>query len=149
MIKTELSSHMRIVIDTNVVFEGLTRKGGACGLIIDAWRAGLFTVCISDSIAYEYDDVLSRKLSEQRWDEIKPVLANMVGEHSEFMRIWFSWRPVSPDPGDEHIIDCAMNARAIVITYNVRDFEKAVKTLGLRVMNPMKFIEYLVNQEHL
>ncbi len=31
---------VRVVIDTNVVFEGLTRKGGACGLIIDAWRAG-------------------------------------------------------------------------------------------------------------
>lgn len=140
---------MRIVIDTNVVFEGLTRKGGACGLIIDAWRAELFTVCISDSIAYEYDDVLSRKLSEQRWDEIKPVLAHWVGEHSEFVRIWFSWRPASPDPGDDHIIDCAMNVRAIVITYNVRDFEKAVKTLGLRVMTPLKFIEYLANQERL
>ncbi len=115
-----LPSHLRIVIDTNVVFEGLTRKGGACGFIIDAWRAELFTVCISDAIAYEYDDVLCRKLSAHRWNEIKPVLANLVGEHSEFVRIWFSWRPTSPDPGDDHIIDCAMNARAIVITYNVR-----------------------------
>jgi len=31
---------MRAVIDTNVVFEGLTKQGGVCGLIIDAWRAG-------------------------------------------------------------------------------------------------------------
>ena len=35
---------LRIVIDTNVVFEGLTKQGGASGLIIDAWLAGLMMV---------------------------------------------------------------------------------------------------------
>ena len=31
----------RIVVDTNVVFEGLTKQSGASGLIIDAWLVGL------------------------------------------------------------------------------------------------------------
>lgn len=35
------TSPLRVVIDTNVVFEGLTKRGGAVGLIIDAWLAGL------------------------------------------------------------------------------------------------------------
>ena len=60
------STGLRIVVDTNVVLEGLTKQGGASGLIIDAWLAGLMTVCISNALAYEYDDVLSRKLSEER-----------------------------------------------------------------------------------
>jgi putative PIN family toxin of toxin-antitoxin system len=138
---------LRVVIDTNVVFEGLTRKNGACGLIIDAWLAGLFTVCISDALAYEYDDVLSRKFSEHRWHETKPLLTELVGENAEFVTIWFSWRPVSPDADDDHVIDCAMNARAMVVTSNIRDFEKAVKSLGLKVMPPVKFIDFLANQE--
>ena len=100
---------VRVVLDTNVVFEGLTRKGGACGLIIDAWRAKLFTVCMSNALAYEYDDVLSLKFSEHRWNETKPLLTELVGDHAEFVKVWFSWRPVSPDPGDDHVIDCAMN----------------------------------------
>lgn len=54
---------MRVVIDTNVVFEGLTKQGGACGLIIDAWRAGLIKACVTNALAYEYEDVLARKLS--------------------------------------------------------------------------------------
>jgi predicted nucleic acid-binding protein len=54
---------LRVVIDTNVVFEGLTKQGGASGLIIDAWLAGLIVVCVSNTLAYEYDDVLSRKLA--------------------------------------------------------------------------------------
>ena len=74
---------LRVVIDTNVVFEGLIRKGGACGLVIDAWRAGLFSACISNALAYEYDDVLSRKFSEHRWNETKPLLAELVGDHEQ------------------------------------------------------------------
>jgi predicted nucleic acid-binding protein len=38
---------LRVVIDTNVVFEGLTQQGGAAGLIIDAWLAGLLEICVS------------------------------------------------------------------------------------------------------
>ncbi|MCP4344813.1 MAG: PIN domain-containing protein [Desulfobacterales bacterium] len=139
---------IRVVIDTNVVFEGLTRKGGACGLVIDAWRAGLFTVCMSNALAYEYDDVLSGKFSKRRWDETKPLLTELVGDHAEFVNVWFSWRPASPDPGDDHVIDCAMNARALVVTSNVRDFKEAVRTLGLKVMTPVKFLEYLTDWEY-
>jgi len=56
-----------IVIDTNVLFEGLTKQGGASGLIIDVWLTGLLEVCVSNAIAYEYEDVLSRKISKPRW----------------------------------------------------------------------------------
>ena len=46
-------SSFPIVIDTNVLFEGLTKQDGAAGLIIDAWLAGLLEVCVSNAIAYE------------------------------------------------------------------------------------------------
>ena len=52
----------RFVIDTNVVFEGLTKTGGASGLLISALVAGLFETYVSNALAYEYEDVLSRKL---------------------------------------------------------------------------------------
>ncbi len=50
------------MIDTNVVFEGLTKTGGASGLLISALVAGLFETYVSNALAYEYEDVLSRKL---------------------------------------------------------------------------------------
>jgi predicted nucleic acid-binding protein len=37
-------SPVRVVIDTNVVFEGLTKQGGAEGFIIDAWVVRQFDV---------------------------------------------------------------------------------------------------------
>jgi len=135
----DVVSLSRVVIDTNVVFEGLTKRGGAAGLIIDAWLAGLLQVCVCDALAYEYADVLSRKLSEARWQRLKPVLGTLLSR-AQFVVVHYSWRPISPDPGDEHVIDCAMNAGATVITSNVRDFRTARETLGLRVITPVEAV---------
>lgn len=129
-----------MVIDTNV--EGLTKQGGAAGLIIDAWRAGSLRIYVSNALAYEYADVLSRKLSAVRWQQFKPVPGALLAQ-VEFVPIYYSWRPSSPDPGNDHVIDCAMNAGATVISANVRDFQLAKRTLGLQVMTPKEFLSQL------
>jgi predicted nucleic acid-binding protein len=137
---------LRIVVDTNVVFEGLTKQGGASGLIIDAWLAGLMVVCVSNALAYEYDDVLSRKLSEERWSKLQPVLGQLLNV-AQYTNIYFSWRPTSPDAGDDLVIDCAMNAGGIVVTSNIRDFRSAKESLGLRVLTPVQFVSTLASGE--
>ncbi len=132
----------RSVIDTNVVFEGLTRRGSAPGLIIDAWLAGLFDACISNALAYEYLQTLERKLAPHRWLAIRPTLKKLLASAVP-VDIRYTWRPSSPDPGDEHIIDCAMNANAVVVTSNIRDFQMARASLGLPVLTPVDFLIYL------
>ncbi|MBX3059528.1 MAG: putative toxin-antitoxin system toxin component, PIN family [Anaerolineae bacterium] len=136
---------MRIVLDTNVLFEGLTKQGGSCSLVVDAWQGGLLTVCVSTTLVYEYADVFSRKLSENRWHTVKPILERLLERHVEFVNIYYSWRPVSPDPGDDHVINCAMNANASVVTLNLRDFQVAKRNLGLRVMSPFELVNLLVD----
>jgi predicted nucleic acid-binding protein len=140
------SASLRIVVDTNVVFEGLTKQGGASGLIVDAWLAGLMVVCVSNALAYEYDDVLSRKLSEERWSKLKPVLGQLLIV-ARYTTIYFSWRPTSPDAGDDLVVDCAMNAGVMVVTSNIRDFQSAKESLGLRVLTPVQFVDVLASGE--
>ena len=130
---------MRVVIDTNVIFEGLTKQGGASGLLIDSWLAGLLEVYISNALAYEYVDVLFRKLSQSRWQKLQPILKTLISK-TKFTPIYYSWRPTSPDPGDDLVIDCGMNAAAIIITLNVKDFRRAQKSLGLQIMTPTELI---------
>jgi predicted nucleic acid-binding protein len=137
---------LRVVVDTNVVFEGLTQQGGAAGLIIDAWLAGLLDVCISNALAYEYEDVLSRKLSPERWRSIQPVLVKLLS-CGQFTTIYFTYRPSSPDPGDDLVIDCAKNASAMVVTSNIRDFQRARQALGLQVITPAQLVVRLVSGE--
>jgi predicted nucleic acid-binding protein len=133
------TARSRVVVDTNVVFEGLTKQGGASGLIIDAWLAGLLSVCVSNALAYEYLEVLSNKLSVARWQRLGPVLGTLLAQ-ARFVVIHYTWRPISPDPGDEHVIDCAMNAGAAVITWNVRDFATARDALGLSIVTPVEAV---------
>lgn len=130
---------MRVVIDTNVVFEGLTKQGGAAGLLIDSWLAGLLDVYISDTLVYEYIDVFSRKLSQARWLKLQPILETLLSQ-TKYTHIYYSWRPTSPDPGDDLVIDCGMNAGAIVVTLNIKDFRRAQKYLGLQVISPKELI---------
>jgi predicted nucleic acid-binding protein len=139
-----VSTILRVVIDTNVLFEGLTKQGSAASVILDAWLVGELEVYVSNALAYEYADVLSRKLSEPRWQRLKPVLGALLTRAGP-TTIYYSWRPISPDPADEHIIDCAMNAGAIVVTSNLRDFQTAKVSLGLQVMTPLEVVMILAD----
>jgi predicted nucleic acid-binding protein len=48
---------IRAVVDTNVLFEGLTRLGTGAE-VIDAWVDRRFQPCVSTALALEYQDVL-------------------------------------------------------------------------------------------
>jgi predicted nucleic acid-binding protein len=136
------SEPIRGVVDTNVVFEGLTKRDTAAGWIIEAWLADLFRPCVSNALAYEYVETLSSKLSPERWRQVRPVLHDLL-RRAESVTVYFSWRPFSQDPGDEHVIDCGMNAGAMVVTWNVGDFRQAQSQLGLPVSTPVQFLQRL------
>ena len=136
------SNSFRVILDTNVLFEGLIKKGSACGLIVDAWLAGLIQVCISDALAYEYMNVLSRKFSPAKWLNAQMVLKTLLLK-ANFTSIHYTWRPTSPDPGDDLVIDYAMNASAMLVTSNKKDFLRAQTELGLVVMTPSEFVTIL------
>jgi len=133
---------LRAVIDTNVVFEGMTQRDGPPGTIVGAWMAEVFQPCISQALAYEYADVLARKLSPDRWARVRLVLDALLNR-AELVTTYYSWRPNSPDSGDEHVVDCAMNARAVLVTSNLRDFELARRELHLPVFSPVDFLTML------
>jgi len=141
-------SKFRCVVDTNVLFEGVTQQGGAAGLLVDAWLAEALEICVSNALAYEYTEVLARKLSSYRWQQLKPVLGTLL-DGARFVTIYYSWRPISPDPGDDHVIDCAMNAGAVVITSNLGDFQSAIASLSLQVLTPVEAILQLMEGEQI
>lgn len=81
------------------------------------------------------------------WKRLQPVLGILLNL-AEFIIIYYSWRPTSPDAGDDLVIDCAMNAGAIIITSNIRDFRSAKEYLGVQVMTPTQFITKLALGEN-
>ncbi|NOZ02903.1 MAG: PIN domain-containing protein [Deltaproteobacteria bacterium] len=129
---------MKAVIDTNVLVEGLTRLG-TCGAIVDAWASGRFVPCVSTALALEYEAVLTRGRTSRNRKTARMALQALF-KRAVFVPILFSYRPQSPDPGDDMIVDCVMNAGAGVVTSNTRDFRVAAQRLGFALMSPREFM---------
>jgi len=134
---------IRVVVDTNVVFEGLTHLGSAAE-VIDAWAARRFQPCISTALAFEYQDVLERKLSPRRGEDVLLALQALL-VRCVYVPIRYSYRPSSRDPGDDLVVDCVLNSRAVLVTNNVKDFTGPSKTLGFRIFQPAEFLRYMNN----
>jgi putative PIN family toxin of toxin-antitoxin system len=129
---------IRAVVDTNVLFEGLTRLGSAAD-VVDAWADRRFLPCVSTALALEYQDVLARKLRPTRGESALMALQALL-VRCEYVPIYYSYRPASRDPGDDFIVDCVLNSQAVLITYNVRDFAEASRHLGFKVLQPSEFM---------
>jgi len=129
----------RLVVDTNVLFEGLTRLG-ACADVIDLWVSGAVTVCVSTAVALEYEDVLARKLGEPKKALALPALQALL-DRVEFVPVLTPVRPLSPDPDDDRIIECAYNGHAVLVTRNLKDLAIAEAVLGVPVLTPEQFLE--------
>jgi predicted nucleic acid-binding protein len=136
----------RAVIDTNVLFEGLTHLGPAAS-VIDAWAAGAFLPCVSTALALEYQDVLARKLKPLRGEAALLALQALLSR-ARYTPIRFSYRPASPDEGDDLVVDCVLNSQSVLVTANTRDFERPAKRWGFAVLRPPDFLHLLAEGSH-
>jgi predicted nucleic acid-binding protein len=63
---------------------------------------------------------------------------------AEPVPIHFLWRPVLADAEDEHVLDLAMNGRAVMlVTFNQDDFVEASKTFQIEVVTPAAALQRL------
>ena len=93
---------------------------------------------VSPAMFLEYEDVLKRE--EQRTaHDLSPSEESFLAAFaaaSEAVDIAFRWRPQLLDPGDEMVLEAAVNGRAeALVTHNVRHFRPAA-IFGLRVLRP-------------
>ena len=97
--------------------------------------AGLLTVCVSNVLAYEYVGVLSRKLSEKRWQTLRPVLGKLL-DLCQFAAVYYSWRPTSSDPGDDLVAEITTALAEREMTPPEKDLDSnTVALLQQRIKN--------------
>jgi putative PIN family toxin of toxin-antitoxin system len=135
---------VKVVLDTAVVVAAMRSPRGASAAILRAAREGRATLLASVPLALEYEAVASRAehrlaagLSER---EVKIFLTAVVAM-AEPVTAHFLWRPQLRDPGDEMVLEAAMNGGAdALVTFNVRDFGAAPAPFGVDVMLPREVI---------
>jgi len=132
---------IRAVVDTNVVFEGLTSLSAA-GQVMDAWARRSFVPCVSTALALEYEEVLTNKLGARKRPVALKALQALL-DRAEFVAIHYRVRPASPDPDDDFVLEAAYNSGAVIVTRNLKDLRAAGASLGIDVRTPDEFLEDL------
>ena len=130
----------RAVVDTSVVVAGLRSRSGAGNAILRLVANRQLVPLASPPLFLEYEEVLKRAeqrlahgLSEEQVDEFLAELAALI----EPVELHFQWRPQVRDPGDELVLEAAINGEAdALITYNVSDFAEAAERFAIAVLRP-------------
>lgn len=131
----------QIVLDTNVLVAALRSRRGASHRLLMTVADGSWTANVSVALALEYEDVLRRglvSLTRQHVDDFLDYLLSC----SNLVPIFYRWRPVLPDADDDRILEVAVRCRALIITFNKRDFAAAAQ-FGIQVMSPGEFLAIL------
>lgn len=128
---------MRVVIDTNVFVSSFF--GGNPRKIIDLWKRGQVTLCLSGAVLDEYLEVLRRfALPEGDLESLLSLFAK--GVHILFTTKVPSLRVVKQDPDDDKFVACAvaLNAEAVITG------DRALRAVGryqeITIVTPEQFL---------
>ncbi len=133
------------MLDTDVVVAALRSPGGASAALLKEARRGRVTLIMSVPLAIQYEAVCRRA---EHWvaagltaDEVELFLDAVIAM-AEAVETHFLWRPQLHDPGDEMVLEAAVNGRAeALVTFNVRDFGLAPARFGVRLLLPREALE--------
>jgi hypothetical protein len=129
---------MKVVIDTNVFVSSFF--GGNPRKIVDMWKQGKLTLCLSKEIISEYTTVLNR-IGLENQKELKEIFSLFArGIHSVFSGKTPAFNVVINDPDDDKFIECAVALKAGYIISGDTDLLEVSEYMGIKILNPREFL---------
>jgi putative PIN family toxin of toxin-antitoxin system len=128
------------VLDTDVMVAATrSRKGASRQLLIGALD-NAFDVLLSVPLLLEYEAVLTREehmfASQTDRTNIEKLLNELVSV-ARLVPLVFRWRPLLTDPGDDMVLETAINGHALaIVTFNLRHFECVGRWFGTPAIQP-------------
>lgn len=131
---------LKIVIDTNVFVSSFF--GGTPRKIIDYWKNGEITLCLSQDIIEEYLEVLNRlglKDKKGLW-QLTELFAE--GYNSIFTSKISDLQVVEDDPDDNKFIECAVALDSKIIISGDKHLKEIKKYVDIEIMSPRGFVDF-------
>ena len=133
------------MLDSSVVVSAFRSRRGASSRLLILAEAGRIVPLATPALFLEYEDVLKRPeqreasgLSLAEVDTALVALAALV----EPVEVRFAWRPQLTDPGDEMVLDAAVNGQAeALVTHNLAHFAAVAPRFGLPLLRPGELLE--------
>ncbi len=134
----------RVILDTNVILAAMRSQTGASHRLLLTIGHPKWLSVMTPALMYEYEDVARRPgnapdLSSQ---DITDIL-DLIYQQSHRQMVWFSWRPLSPDPGDDAILEAAIAGGCdFVVSFNERHL-RAARDFGIEVLKPAALLKLI------
>ena len=130
---------LKVVIDTNVFISSFF--GGISREIINYWKNGKITLCLSQKIIEEYIEVLNN-LGLKDKNEIQN-LTKLFAEsyNSIFTAKTPSLKVVEEDPDGDKFIECAVALESKIIISGDKHLKNIKKYIDIEIVSPKEFIE--------
>jgi len=131
---------VKVVIDTNVFISSLINPAGTPGKIVDLWKVGKISLCLSQEVLYEYLEVIARfEISDD------PAVATLLKIfESRCNQVYVSKTAalsvIENDLKDNKFLECAIAASADYIISGDRHLLKLREFRGIQVLTPAAFI---------
>lgn len=136
----------RIVVDTCVFIAAILSPVGESRSVLRACLLGQAQPLMGAALFHEYEDLLGRTewmgkspLTAKEWQQLFDAFLSV----SEWVKVYFLWRPNLPDDADNHLIELAVagSARSIV-TNNLGDLQRGeLRFPGLKILTPRQFLQ--------
>ena len=125
---------MKIVLDTNCLLRAVPNKSDY-HCILTALHQGRYTLCCSNDILMEYEEILRRFYSEQIAGHILNFIFSSV--NVEMVTPYYQWNLIAADPDDNKFVDCALNAGADYIVTSDKHFNvlKSINFPSIKVID--------------
>jgi putative PIN family toxin of toxin-antitoxin system len=140
-------SVIRAVLDTNVIVGALYRRDNHNRAIVRACFENRLQPIVGHNLFLEYADVLGRDslfrhspLSQKERQEFFEDFLSI----SEWVQVYYTWRPNLRDEGDNHILELAVAGGAMIVTNNLADFKNSdLRFPTIRLARPKDALEVI------
>jgi putative PIN family toxin of toxin-antitoxin system len=135
---------VRLVLDTDVVVAAMRSPLGGSAELIRRVDQGKAVMLLTVALALEHESIctsaehrLASKLSALQ----ASIYVDGIIGLAEPVRSFFRWRPQLRDPGDELVLEAAVNGQAnAIVTFNESHLREARTTFGIDVLRPAEVL---------
>jgi predicted nucleic acid-binding protein len=133
----------RAVLNTNVLVAGLRSSLGASAEILRRMADEQFRAVVTVPLLFEYEAAIANRVTWMSSSD-RDAFLDAFCSLSDRQMVYFLWRPFLRDPGDDMVLEAAVEAAVdCVVTHNLRDFEGVESRFGVRVVRPQVFLKEL------
>jgi len=146
--KFNISSTVRIVLDTSVLVAAARSRNGASFQLVSMLPTPRFDFALTIALYTEWQAVLTRPEHMPPGVTVAAALGYLryLASLAHLQDVHFLWRPFLRDPDDDMVLECAITSGSqYIVTHNVKDFRRASE-LKVQAIKPADFLTLLRNK---